>query len=465
MAALSADLAAGRTTSRLLVDQALSRIDDAAGEGARAFVKVYAAAARVQADASDALRAAGSTRSIVEGIPVSVKDLYDVAGDVTRAGSKALAGAPPAKCDATAVARLRAAGAIILGRTNTVEFAFGGVGLNPHYGTPKNPWDRATGRVPGGSSAGAAVAVADGMGAMALGSDTRGSVRIPAALCGVTGFKPTQSRVPRLGTFPLMRSLDSVGPLANSVACCAIYDAILAGEEAAAVAPIAPMPLSGLRLLLPRCSLFDDLDPVVERAFSRAVQQLRNGGAHVVERDAPLFTQAQDLYKGPGFLPEAVQVHRELMEEHREQYDPRVLARIEMGASVQAVDYVQVLLDRSALISKAASQIRPFDAMIYPTVKDVAPSIEAASSSDEEYFRINGRVLYNTGLVNLLDGCAVSLPCHSSGEAPVGLSVVGPNGADKHILAVALAVESALASIVQSGSSADDEPAPKKARL
>src|SRR5512134_2214073 len=253
--ALSRDLAVGRTTSRQLVEEALARIADPAGEGARAFLKVYAEQAREEAEHSDRLRRRGVVRSPVEGLPVSLKDLYDVAGDVTRAGSRLLAGAPPAKQDAAAVARLRAAGAVLVGRTNMVEFAFGTAGLNPHYGTPKNPWDRKTGRVPGGSSSGAAVAQADGMCVMALGSDTRGSIRQPAALCGVVGWKPTQRRVPLEGAFPLSYTLDTVGPLANSVACCAAYDAVLSAE---APAPFAALPLKGLRLLLPRSSVLED---------------------------------------------------------------------------------------------------------------------------------------------------------------------------------------------------------------
>src|SRR6185436_12177115 len=228
VAALSAELEAGRTTSRKLVETALERIAQPAGEGA--FIKVYADSARADSDQADRLRKAGIVRSPVDGLPISVKDLFDVGGDVTRAGSKLLAGAPAAQADAPAVARLRAAGAVIIGRSNMVEFAFGAVGTNPHYGTPKNPWDRKAGRVPGGSSSGAAVSVADGMCVMGLGSDTRGSIRQPAALCGIAGFKPTMRRVSRQGAFPLSYTLDSVGPLANTVACCAAYDAILAGE-------------------------------------------------------------------------------------------------------------------------------------------------------------------------------------------------------------------------------------------
>src|SRR5436305_6990738 len=253
VAQLGRDLAAGRTTSREIVEQALAKITAPYGEGARSFIKVYGDTARAEADYADKLRKSGVRRSPIDGLPVSLKDLFDVAGDVTRAGSKVLA--IEATQDASVVARLRAAGAIFVGRTNMVEFAFGGVGLNPHYGTPRNPWDRAAARVPGGSSSGAAVAQAEGMCVMALGTDTRGSIRAPAALCGVVGWKPTARRVPREGAFPLSFTLDSIGPLANSVACCAAYDAVLAGE---AHAELPTLEAKGLRLLLPRSSALAD---------------------------------------------------------------------------------------------------------------------------------------------------------------------------------------------------------------
>lgn len=449
IAKLSADLAAGRTTSRKLVEEALARIADPAGEGARAFIKVYADTARAEADLSDKLRAAGTLRSAVEGIPIAVKDLYDVAGDVTRAGSKALADAPPAKADAPAVARLRGAGAIIVGRNNMVEFAFGGVGLNPHYGSPKNPWDRKTGRVSGGSSSGGGVSVADGMVAMALGSDTRGSIRLPSALCGVTGYKPTASRIPRDGAFPLSYTLDSVGPLANSVDCCATWDAILAAETVRAL-PV--LPLRGLRLMVPRCSLFDDLDSEVAAAFERAVAALSKAGALVTEVDAPLFTRAQELFKGGGFAgPEALQIHRALLEKKSASYDPRVSKRIVLGKDFTAADYIQLGFDRAALLRDAAALCTPYDAMLYPTAAAVAPSLAEADKSDDDYFRINMRLLRNTGLGNILDGCGISLPCQSPGEPPVGLSVAGLAGQDRHVLAVSRAIEAGLAAITQRG--------------
>src|SRR5688500_13855644 len=284
VAQLAADLAARRTSSRRLTEQALARIADPAGEGRRAFLKVYAESALAAADFSDRLRKEGVRRSPVDGLPVSLKDLYDVAGDVTRAGSKAYS--KKAESDAASVARLRAAGAVFVGRTNMVEFAFGTTGINPHYGTPKSPWDRATGRIPGGSSSGAGVAQADGMCVMALGSDTRGSIRIPAAFCGVAGFKPTTRRVPREGAFPLSYTLDSVGPLANSVACCAVYDAILAGAEPE---PLPELPAKGLSFLLPKTEVRDGLDREVAQAFHSAVERLKRAGAIVSEKPAPAF--------------------------------------------------------------------------------------------------------------------------------------------------------------------------------
>lgn len=446
VAVLSAELAAGRTTSRRLVDLALSRCTDPTGEGPRAFMKVYREAALAEAEASDRLRALGVVRSPVEGIPISVKDLFDVSGDVTLAGSVALASNPPAAADAIAVARLRAAGAIIVGRTATVEFAFGGVGINPHYGTPRNPYDRAGGgRVPGGSSAGAAVSVADGCCAMGLGSDTRGSVRIPSALCGVTGFKPTQRRVPRDGCFPLSYTLDSVGPLASSVACCAVYDAILSAEgPAAAARPPQPLPADRMQLLVPQGYLLEGLDAATAAAFERTLMLLRNAGATVVLRDAPCLTTANNLYAGGGFsAPEAFHLHRSILEKHRDKYDPRVADRIAAGRGFPADDYIQLGLDRAQAISGAEELMRGFDAMLYPTCPIIAPTLEEASG--EGYVGINLTLLRNTGLANMLDGCAVSLPCQVEGQAPVGLTVAGMGGRDAHILAVAMGVEAVLA--------------------
>jgi len=442
VAQLARDLDAGRTSSRELVEQALARIGERGGEGARAFLKVYADAARADAENSDRLRKLGVRRSAVEGLPVSLKDLFDVAGDVTRAGSKIRSNEPKAIQDAPAVARLRAAGAVFIGRTNMVEFAFGGVGLNPHYGTPRNPYDRKTGRVPGGSSSGAAVAQADGMAVMSLGSDTRGSIRGPAALCGVTGWKPTARRVPREGAFPLSFTLDSVGPLANSVGCCAAYDALLAAD------PIAAPPgfeAKGLRFLLPRSSALEDLDKDVAAAFDSSLSTLSKAGAVIREQPVPQFDRQGEYFRGGGYAgAEAYHIHR-ASEQRIGEYDPRVGRRILLGKSITASEYLAFGDLRAEFIRDMEALCAGFDAILMPTVPCVAPAIAQADAADDDYFRWNMRILRNNGLINFLDGCAASLPCHEPGAAPVGLMVCGIAGSDRHTLAVAAAIERALA--------------------
>ncbi|OAI51042.1 amidase [Betaproteobacteria bacterium SCGC AG-212-J23] len=441
VAQLGADLAAGTTTSRELVEEAFARIVDPAGEGSRAFIKLYADSARGEAEFIDRQRKAGVRRSPIDGLPISVKDLFDVAGDVTRAGSKIFEKNPPARVDAPAIARLRAAGAILIGRSNMVEFAFGGVGLNPHYGTPKNPYDRATGRVPGGSTSGGAVAQADGMCVMALGSDTRGSIRQPAALCGVTGFKPTMRRVPREGAFPLSTTLDSIGPLANSVACCAVYDAILAGEKPD---PLLELPIKGLRLMLPRSSALDDLDAHVTRTFVSTLSRLGRAGAVLTEVKVPAFDRQPEYFKNGGFAgAEAYHIHKPNLGRAAE-YDPRVAKRVMMGWEMSAEDYLTLGELRAAFIREVEALAAPYDAIIMPTTPCIAPTIAETQSSDEDYFRWNARIMRNTGLINFLDGCAATLPCHAKGAPPVGLMVCGTAMTDRRTLAVAAAIEQAL---------------------
>jgi aspartyl-tRNA(Asn)/glutamyl-tRNA(Gln) amidotransferase subunit A len=319
-----------------------------------------------------------------------------------------------------------------------VEFAFGGLGLNPHYGTPRGPWDRTTGRVPGGSSSGAGVAQADGMCVMALGSDTRGSVRVPAAFCGVTGWKPTAARIPRDGAFPLSYTLDSVGPLANSVECCAAYDAVLAG---AAPAPLPEIPPHLLRLVVPKSSLLEGLHERVSRAFERALQALSGAGAKVEEIDAPVFTRAQQLFRNGGLAgAESWHIHRGRRDKF-DAMDPRVAQRLVLGEKFSAADYIEILHERAATIREADAVVAPYDAMIYPTVAAIPPTIAEVSATDEAYFDWNLTVLRNTGIANVLDGCAATIPCHRPGEAPVGLTIAGVGGNDRRTLAVAAAVQ------------------------
>ncbi|SIP98496.1 amidase [Bosea sp. TND4EK4] len=442
LANLQAALMAGDVTAEALAEAALSKALAPDGEGARVFTRIYAERAREMARASDTLRKAGIVRSPLEGVPISIKDLFDVAGETTWAGSVALDDAPPAAASSPVVERLVAAGAVLVGRTNMTEFAFSGLGLNPHYGTPLNPFDRGTGRIPGGSSSGAAISVTDGMAAAAIGTDTGGSVRIPAALCGLTGFKPTARRVPRDGALPLSMSLDSVGPLAASVICCALVDSILAGEvprvpEAAS--------LQGLRLAVPTTLALDGLDDHVAAAFQAALSALSAAGALVEEIAVPEFMElAQINAKGGLAASEAWHWHRALIGRAGPRYDPRVLVRIRRGADISAADYLDIVAARAAWMAAVERRIAGFDALLMPTVPVIAPAI--ASLADEgAYGAANLLILRNPTLINFLDGCALSVPCHPAGTAPVGLMVAGAGGQDRRILSIGRAIEAALA--------------------
>jgi aspartyl-tRNA(Asn)/glutamyl-tRNA(Gln) amidotransferase subunit A len=432
---LAAELAAGRTTSRKLTEEALARIEDPKSEGKRAFIKVWRAQALAAADASDALRKAGIVASPLAGLPVSIKNLCDVAGETTLAGSKALDDAPPAKQDAPVVARLRASGAVIVGSTNMSEFAFSGVGFNPHYGTPGNPADRK--RVPGGSSAGAAVSVADRMAVAALGTDTGGSVRIPAAVCGIVGFKPTARRVPIDGVVPLSTSLDSIGPLANSVEDCAIVDAVFAAEP---ISVPEPMPLGGLRLAVPRHFVMDDLDPVVAKAFERALKALAAKGVRIEHIDLPELNELASINAKGGFAAsEAYAWHKELIARRGNVYDPLVAPRIMRGKEMSAADYVELLGRRIDLCRRVSAITSNHDAVAMPTCAIVAPTLDEVATADG-FTRKNMLLLRNTTVGNFLDRCGISLPCHASGELPVGFMLMGEAMADRRVLAMARSV-------------------------
>ncbi|MDM9557829.1 amidase [Bordetella petrii] len=440
----AASLREGRTSSIELTEAALARAADPAGEGARVFTRVYAEQARAAARAADTLRAAGLARSPIDGLPISIKDLFDVAGETTLAGSVARQGEPAADEHAVVVQRLLAAGAVIVGRTNMVEFAYSGLGVNPHYGTPRNPWDRAAGRIPGGSSSGAAVSVTDGMAVGAIGSDTGGSVRIPAALCGLAGFKPSAWRVSMAGVLPLSTSLDSIGPLAPTVRCCATLDAILAGD---AVEPWQPAALRGLRLAVPTTLALEGMDKHVAASFDAAIARLSAAGALVDEIEVPEFAQLAAINAKGGFTAaEAWAWHRDLIARAADRYDPRVVSRIRRGQDMSAADYLDLLDAREAWVAAVEHRIAGYDALALPTVPVAAPTIAEVSASDEAYYAANGLILRNPTLINFLDGCAVSVPCHAAGTAPAGLMIAGANGADRRILAIGMAVEDLLRS-------------------
>ncbi|MFT3718385.1 amidase [Pseudorhodoferax sp.] len=439
IAAMRARLDAGGTSHEALVDQALAGAAAPAAE--HVFTRLYADAALAAARHADAARRAGVRPPPLAGLPVSVKDLYDVAGETTLAGSVVRRGAPPAAGDSLAVQRLRAQGAAIVGRTNMTEFAFSGVGINPHYGTPRNPADPGVARIPGGSSSGAAVAVALGLSVLGLGSDTGGSIRIPAALCGIVGFKSTQARTPRTGAFPLSRTLDTVCAMARSVDDCLAADAALADAPLA----VRRRPLQGLRLAVPRTLMFDDIEAPVAQAFERAVARLSAAGAIVVDTTLAELAEIARINAPGGFSPiEAAAVHRDAIATRRAEFDPRVAARIALGLSVGAADYIAMQDRRRDWIARMEQALQGFDALLCPTVPIVAPPIDALAA-DDAFFRANGLLLRNTFAVNFLDGCAFSLPCHAPGDLPVGLMLASVHGDDARLAAVALAVEAALA--------------------
>ena len=456
---LARQLATGTTTSRALVEAGLEAISDPVGEGSRAFIAVAADRARAEADAWDNVRSAGGWTPPLGGLPIGVKDLADVAGEVTTAGSRALAAGGPAVADARSVARLRAAGLIVMGRTNMTEFAFSGLGLNPHYGTPASPWDRTGGRIPGGSSSGSAVAVADGMVAVALGTDTGGSCRIPAAFCNIVGYKPTARLVPLDGIIPLAPSLDSVGPLANSVACAATVHAVLSGDGGPVPGPANRRSPSGLRLGLLTDAMLDDLDAAVAERFESAVSALSTAGASVVEVDFPELQELAHINRDGGLAPaEALEWHQRLIAERGEQYDQRVRRRIEGGRRASAVYYIEVLNHRRRLIERFAEIAEGYDALLAPTVAILPPPIasfppdgDPSDPDDRYYTTTNLKALRNTSIGNFLDSCAISLPlCRPEARATtpaVGVMLMAPALSDRPLLAAAAAVEDTLADL------------------
>ena len=413
-----------------LVRECLNAIRNPAGEGERTFIQIYEGVLSSSEDGP------------LAGLPISIKDLFDVTGEVTTAGSKVLRYRKPAQMDAVVVQRLKQAGAVIVGRTNMTEFAFSGLGLNPHYGTPRNAFDRANGRIPGGSSSGAAVSVTDGMAHAAIGTDTGGSVRIPAALCGLTGFKPTSRRVSCEGIIPLSSTLDSVGPIAPTVACCELLDSVLAGEI---YVPVPAAQISDLRLGVLQGYVLEALEENIARAFQETLDIFAKLGACIEPITFPALEEISLLNRKGGFSAyESFAWHRSLFEESPEEYDPRVKVRIERGRDISASEYQDLIAKRSAICGLACDAFKEFDAILLPTTPRIAPQIADLTKSDEAYFDANAAMLRNPSVFNFLDGAALSIPCHRPGHPPVGLMIAGPSMSDKKIFSVGKALEHSL---------------------
>jgi len=325
----------------------------------------------------------------------------------------------------------------MIGRTNMTEFAYSGLGVNPHFGTPANPWDRGARRIPGGSSSGAAISITDGMAHGALGSDTGGSCRIPAALCGLTGFKPSQSRVPRDGMVPLSPTLDSVGTLGRTVRCCIVLDALLRDQPDASLEPLDRAP----RLAVVSNYFLADAEPIVPYAFARTVKRLSDAGAELVELSLPELDELPEINAGGGFAAaESFAWHRDLIAERESDYDPRVLSRIRRGQQQTSRDLVELHERRKLLQEGVRRRLDGFEAFICPTVPLVAPPLDALRD-EGEYARINLLMLRNPSVVNFLDGCAISIPMHNPDEPPLGLTVAGLDGQDAGVLRAAAWIE------------------------
>ena len=427
----------GAQRAEALLDASLAH----ASQATHSFIRRFDADARAAAREVDRHAAAATP---LAGLAVSVKDLFDVRGQPTTGGSLALRDAPPASADAPAVARLRTAGAAFIGHTNLSEFAFSGVGINPHHGTPANVGTArldATQRVPGGSTSGGASSVACGAAWAALGSDTGGSIRIPAALQGLVGFKSTARLVPTDGCIPLSTTLDTACAITLSVRDAQLLHEVLAARRVAH----AGRPLKALRLALPTTLMLDGLDATVARAFERAVAMLRRAGAHIDEIALPALNELGELNAAGGFpAAESWAWHRRLLASKEPLYDPRVAKRIRRGEAMSATDYIDLMHARRAWIARMQQAMQGYDALLSPTVPIVAPPRTPLLDDDKAFFAANALLLRNPAAINFLDGCALSLPCQAEDELPVGLMVWREAMADDRVLEVSLAIEAAL---------------------
>lgn len=432
----SQQLQNGEVLPDVFTEAALHAAQNPDQQGSLIFTQRYA----VSGSAATARWQAKQALSAIDGLPISIKDLFDVKGEATTAGSRLLADAPVADANASVVDKLLNAGAAIVGKTNMTEFAFSGLGINPHYGTPANPWQREQQRIPGGSSSGAAVAVAEGMCLGAVGTDTGGSVRIPAALCGLTGFKPTADRINQRGTLPLSTSLDSIGVIADDVRSCWLLDSIIADRPLA----LQSLELRNARFAVPQTRVLEGLDQYVAQAWQHAIALLKQAGAAVIDIALPELDELNAMNARGGITAyEAWQWHKKTAQAQPERYDPQVLVRVQRGSQLTEQDAAELYQQRTAWQKRVNAALGEFDALLMPTVPVIAPTI-ASLNEAQRYMEINALMLRNPSIINMLDGCALSLPCHQPGTAPVGLSLASIHGDDASLISWSLAVEKAL---------------------
>ena len=447
--ALGAGIESGTIDPRALTELFLERIEAADGDRA-IYLRLTAGRARAEADAAHRRAQTGLRRSPLDGVPISWKDLYDSAGDVTGHGTPALADRIPAR-DATVLARATRAGLVCLGKTNQTEFAFSILGLNPKLGTPPNPFDETVNRLPGGSSSGAAVSLSRGLAAAAIGSDTGGSVRVPAAWNGLVGLKTSFGLLPLDGVLGLSTSMDTVGPLTHDVADAAALFAILDGRFGAGNRPapdLAGADLSRAHFALPATLVWNSLDPGVEAASRGAVERLRAAGGTIDETPVPEFDEAAALvdHLGPYHAAECHALWYDVIESRPELVYTPIRERIRSGAEMSATDAARVKQGLGEIAGRLHARIRRHGVLVMPTVAVSPPPIADLEAEIEVYRAANVASLRNTRLANYLACCALTLPCGRDGNGvPVGLMLMAPPGDEERLLRLGRAIEPVLA--------------------
>ncbi|MBO0139664.1 amidase [Agrobacterium sp. Ap1] len=405
------------------------------------FISLFRDRAMGEASAAAKRVADGRSLGLLDGIPIAWKDLFDIKGLATTAGSTVLSARAPATKDAAVVDLVRQSGMVAIGRTNMSEFAFSGIGINPHYGTPHNPKSTDVPRVSGGSSSGSAVAVAAGLVPVAIGTDTGGSIRIPAAFNGIVGYKASRGRYAMDGVFPLAKSLDCLGPLCRTVQDAIWVDVAMRGATRPEITRATD---ASLDIVVPENGVFDVAEPGVIEAFEAALLRLEKAGARIQRIHIPAFDAISELVKARGALvtAEAFALHRErLTGAIADQIDPRVVARIKLGEKTSMADYIDIL-DIRRRLTVETEDLLTGRLVAFPSVAHVAPAIDPLLADDDLFFATNGKTLRNTGFGNFLDWCGVSIPC-GTGDAgmPVGLLLSGVAGDDEKLLTAALRYE------------------------
>jgi aspartyl-tRNA(Asn)/glutamyl-tRNA(Gln) amidotransferase subunit A len=437
---IAAAVGAGLSSPEAVAERTLAAI--AACDDQAIFTRVTATRAMQEARGSGERLRAGRPAGPLDGVPIAWKDLFDLQGLPTTAGSRVLENATPAGTDAPVVARLKAAGMICIGRVNMTEFAFSGIGLNPHYGTPRNPHGRGAPRIPGGSSSGSAVVVARGLTPVAIGTDTGGSVRIPAAFNGIIGYKASSGRYPMDGVFPLSQTLDTLGVFAHSVADAVMVDATMCGAASSA---IRRAHVADFKILAPTNVVLDDCEPAVRDNFEAALAQLAKAGATIERGPLPVFDEILALSARHGTIvaAEAYAMHKARVEgEDAARMDQRVVKRIRLAEKMQLVDYIAIMQARSRMLEETRRLLTGRCVVAMPTVPHVAPSIAALEADDDLFIRTNARTLRNTMLGNFLGWCGVSFPTGvDEAGSPTALLLSGAPGADEQLLSLSLSAE------------------------